>query len=123
MPQLVVPFMRDLQGRGASFALDDFGAGHTSFRYLREFSFDMIKIDGQFVRGIAKDPIQRALVESINHVGHVMQMKTIAEWVEDDEILALTRLMKVDYVQGFGIARPLSLTSILESERVPSHEG
>jgi EAL domain-containing protein (putative c-di-GMP-specific phosphodiesterase class I) len=115
--------MSVLKGRGCRFVLDDFGSGLSSFSYRRNFPVDFIKIDGQFVRGIARDPIQRALVESINHVGHVMQMKTIAEWVEDDEILALTRLMNVDYVQGFGIARPRPLTRILEAERVPSHEG
>ncbi len=116
-------FMSVLKGRGCRFVLDDFGSGLSSFSYLRNFPVDFIKIDGQFVRGIARDPIQRALVESINHVGHVMQMKTIAEWVEDDEILALTRLMNVDYVQGFGIARPRPLARILEAERVPSFEG
>ena len=116
-------FISVLKGRGCRFVLDDFGSGLSSFSYLRSFPVDFIKIDGQFVRGIAKDPIQRALVESINHVGHVMQMKTIAEWVEDDEILALTRLMNVDYVQGFGIARPQPLSSILESSRVPAHES
>ncbi len=116
-------FISVLKGRGCRFVLDDFGSGLSSFSYLRNFPVDFIKIDGQFVRGIAKDPIQRALVESINHVGHVMQMKTIAEWVEDDEILALTRLMNVDYVQGFGIAHPQPLANILESSRVHSHEG
>ena len=116
-------FISVLRGRGCRFVLDDFGSGLSSFSYLRNFPVDYIKIDGQFVRGIARDPIRRALVESINHVGHVMQMKTIAEWVEDDEILALTRLMNVDYVQGFGIARPQPLAKILEAEGVHSHEG
>jgi len=115
-------FISVLKGRGCRFVLDDFGSGLSSFAYLRNFPVDFIKIDGQFVRGIAKDPIQRALVESINHVGHVMQMKTIAEWVEDDEILALTRLMNVDYVQGFGIARPQPLAKIFESPRATADE-
>ena len=116
-------FISVLKGRGCRFVLDDFGSGLSSFSYLRNFPVDFIKIGGQLVRGIAKDPIQRALVESINHVGHVMQMKTIAQWVEDDEILALTRLMNVDYVQGFGIARPQPFSSVLDAHQVPSHEG
>ena len=115
-------FISVLKGQGCRFVLDDFGSGLSSFAYLRNFPVDFIKIDGHFVRGIAKDPIQRALVESINHVGHVMQMKTIAEWVEDDEILALSRLMNVDYVQGFGIARPERLDKVLQARRVPAHE-
>jgi len=113
-------FISVLKGRGCRFVLDGFGSGLSSFSYLRNFPVEFIKIDGQFVRGMAKDPIQRALVESINHVGHVMQMKTIAAWVEDDEILALTRLMNVDYVQGSGIARPQPLSQVLEdSQNVP----
>lgn len=115
-------FISVLKGRGCRFVLDGFGSGLSSFSYLRNFPVEFIKIDGQFVRGMAKDPIQRALVESINHVGHVMQMKTIAAWVEDDEILALTRLMNVDYVQGSGIARPQPLSQVLDSQDVP-HEA
>lgn len=115
-------FISVLKGKGCRFVLDDFGSGLSSFAYLRNFPVDFIKIDGHFVRGIAKDPIQRALVESINHVGHVMQMKTIAEWVEDDEILALSRLMNVDYVQGFGVARPERLDKVLRARPVPARE-
>jgi len=116
-------FISVLKGRGCRFVLDNFGSGLSSFSYLRNFPVDFIKIGGQLVRGIAKDPIQRALVESINHVGHVMQMKTIAQWVEDDEILALTRLMNVDYVQGFGIAPPQHLSNALDAHNAPSLEG
>ena len=70
-----------LRKMGFKLALDDFGTGYSSFSYLQKLHFDFIKIDGQFVRGLSKDPTQRALVESINHVGHVMQIRTIADAV------------------------------------------
>lgn len=103
-------FISALKGRGCRFVLDDFGAGMSSFAYLANLPVDFIKIDGQFVRKLLRDPIQRALVESINHIGHVMQMKTIAESVEDSETLETLRQMKVDYAQGFWIALPEPLT-------------
>ena len=99
-------FISVLRGKGCRFVLDDFGSGLSSFAYLRNLSVDFLKIDGQFVRRVARDPIHRALVESINHIGHVMQLKTIAEAVEDEETLEILRRMRVDYAQGYWIARP-----------------
>ena len=107
-------FISVLKERGCRFVLDDFGSGLSSFAYLRNFPVDFIKIDGQFVQGMTKDPTQKALVESINHVGHVMQIKTIAEAIEDDATLEAVRLMDVDYAQGHGIAMPVPLAQILE---------
>lgn len=106
-------FISVLKGRGCGFVLDDFGSGLSSFAYLRNFPVDFIKIDGQFVQGIAKDPTQRALVESINHVGHVMQIKTIAEAVEDADSLQAVRAMRVDYAQGHGVSREQPLDELL----------
>ena len=113
-------FISVLRGRGCGFVLDDFGTGLSSFAYLRNFPVDFIKIDGQFVQGLTKDPTQRALVESINHVGHVMQIKTIAEAVESPEILEAVREMHVDYAQGFGIARPAPLDDLLRIKKTES---
>ena len=110
-------FISVLRDRGCGFILDDFGSGLSSFAYLRNFPVDFIKIDGQFVRGLCKDSTQKALVESINHVGHVMQIKTIAECVEDAETLEALREMKVDYAQGYEVAHPLSLKEVLNSHR------
>ncbi len=67
---------------------------------------DFLKIDGVFIRDIAKDPINRAMVQSINEIGQVMGKKTIAEFVEDQEILEELREIGVDYAQGYGIGRP-----------------
>jgi diguanylate cyclase (GGDEF)-like protein len=95
-----------LKSLGCRFALDDFGQGLSSFGYLRNLRIDYLKIDGAFVRSIASNPIDRAMVTAINQVGHVMGVKTIAECVETGEILDELRQIGVDYAQGYWIARP-----------------
>lgn len=106
MPDLVVPFMRDLQARGASFALDDFGAGHTSFRYLREFNFDMIKIDGQFTRRIADQPDNQILAAALQAIAHHFDMFTVAESVETADDAAYLIEMGIDCLQGYYFGAP-----------------
>ena len=108
-------FISVLKGQGCGFVLDNFGSGLSSFAYLRSFPVDFIKIDGQFAQGLTTDPTQRALVESINHVGHVMQIKTIAAAVESREALQAVRDMKVDYAQGDGISPPVPLDKLLHT--------
>ncbi len=99
-------FMRALKAYGCSFALDDFGSGVSSFAHLKALPVDYLKIDGMFVRDIAVDPIDEAMVRSINEIGHVMGLHTIAEFVENDAILERLRVIGVDLVQGYGIGRP-----------------
>ncbi|KAB7622983.1 EAL domain-containing protein [Alkalilimnicola sp. S0819] len=99
-------FIRTLRARGCRFALDDFGSGLSSFAYLRSLPVDYLKIDGAFVRNMSKDAIDRAMVVSINEVGHVMGIETIAEFVEDAATRELLRELGVDYVQGYGIHKP-----------------
>lgn len=106
MPEVVIPFMRDLQGRGASFALDDFGAGHTSFRYLREFSFDMIKIDGQFIRKITHQPDNQVLTAALQAIAHHFDMFTVAESVETADEAAYLIDMGIDCLQGYYFGAP-----------------
>ncbi|MCG8481000.1 MAG: EAL domain-containing protein [Spirochaetales bacterium] len=99
-------FIRRLKDIGVSFALDDFGNGFSSFSYLKHLPVDYLKIDGSFVRGIADNPIDFALVASVNNIGHVMGMKTIAEYVTDEKTRERLEQIGVDYLQGYEIARP-----------------
>lgn len=98
--------MSQLQTMGCGFSLDDFGSGMSSFAYLKNLPVDSIKIDGAFVRDMLSDPIDCAMVEAIIRIGHVMGLKTIAEYVENDAIMQRLSEMGVDYVQGFGMHRP-----------------
>ncbi len=99
-------FIGALKRRGCRFALDDFGSGMSSYSYLKHLPVDYLKIDGSFVRGVLEDPVDRAVVESINQIAHDLAMKTIAEYVETDEILTALRKMGVDYAQGAAIREP-----------------
>lgn len=98
--------LAQLKAKGCAFALDDFGSGLSSFAYLKTLPVDYLKIDGAFVKDMVNDPIDRAMVKSINDVGHVMGKRIIAEFVENTAILDMLRDMGVDYAQGFGISRP-----------------
>ncbi len=102
-------FIRRLKSLGMTFALDDFGNGFSSFSYLKILPVDYLKIDGSFVRGIADDPIDLSLVQSVNSIGHVMGMKTIAEYVKDLRTREILEEIGVDYLQGYEIAKPVPL--------------
>jgi diguanylate cyclase (GGDEF)-like protein/PAS domain S-box-containing protein len=107
-------FISILKEMGCKFALDDFGSGLSSFGYLKNLPVDYLKIDGMFVKDIVDDQIDHAMVKSINEIGHVMKMKTIAEYVENDEIKGMLREIGVDYAQGYGINRPVALDELLK---------
>ena len=98
--------MTKLQAIGCGFSLDDFGSGMSSFAYLKNLPVDSIKIDGAFVRDMLTDPVDCAMVEAVIRIGHVMGLKTIAEYVESIAIMQRLSELGVDYVQGFGMHRP-----------------
>jgi diguanylate cyclase (GGDEF)-like protein/PAS domain S-box-containing protein len=105
-------FMEELAALGCSFALDDFGTGLASYRYLRELPVDYLKIDGSFVRDMTEDPVNYALVDSINQIGHVLGLRTIAEWAEDKAIVNQLRALNVDFAQGYGVGKPIALCDL-----------
>lgn len=111
----VVEFIEKLQVIGVQFSLDDFGTGLSSYSYLRNLPVDYLKIDGTFVRDIHNNPADYAVVKSINEIGHFLGKKTIAEYVENDAILATLRDIGVDYAQGFGVGKKMPLTALLPS--------
>ena len=110
---MAIVFISKMKELGCRFALDDFGSGLSSFAYLKNLPVDYSKIDGMFVKDIADDPIDHAMVKSINEIGHVMGMQTIAEFVENDVIKGMLKEIGVDYAQGYGIGKPQPFDDLL----------
>jgi len=104
--------IKELKAVGCRFALDDFGSGMSSYAYLKTLPVDFIKIDGIFVKDILTDPVDTAMVRSINEIGHIMGKKTIAEYVENEAIMQKLQELDVDFGQGFGIAKPEIISGI-----------
>ncbi len=109
---LASQFITALKAQGCYFALDDFGSGMSSFAYLKNLDVDFVKIDGTFVKDMATDPVDRVMVAAIHQVGHVLGIKTIAEFVENDAIIRELKAIGVDYAQGYGIHRPQPFISL-----------
>jgi len=107
--EIALKFMRLFHGMGCRFALDDFGSGMSSFAYLKQLPVDYLKIDGSYVRDLLNDPVDRAMVEAVNKIGHAMGIQTIAEYVEDIGTLDALAGMGVDFAQGYVIDRPTPL--------------
>jgi Amt family ammonium transporter len=107
-----VIFMQRLKSIGCRFALDDFGSGLSSFAYLKTLPVDILKIDGVFVKDIDTDPIARAMVASINTIGHEMGLITVAEFVETAGILDCLNEIGVDYAQGYHLGHPRPLSEL-----------
>ncbi|MFA5580440.1 MAG: EAL domain-containing protein [Paracoccaceae bacterium] len=106
MPDLVTSFMADQQARGISFALDEFGAGSTTFRYLKQFYFDIMKIDGQFIRGMAGSPDNQVLVSALISLARHFEMFTVASAVESDADARILIDAGVDCLQGYFFGLP-----------------
>jgi len=89
----------------------------SSFEYLKNLPVDYLKIDGCFVRDMANNKTDRAMVAAINQIGHVMGISTIAEFVENDRTIHLLRQIGVDYIQGYGVHRPVLLADINDGDQ------
>lgn len=109
-------FIKTLRDYGCRFSLDDFGSGLSSFAYLKNLPVNYLKIDGMFVKDILDDPIDQAMVKSINDIGQVMKMATVAEFVENDAIRERLKEIGVDFVQGYGVGMPVPLANILDND-------
>ncbi|HXG44962.1 MAG TPA: EAL domain-containing protein [Gemmatimonadales bacterium] len=116
-------FIRELKALGCWFALDDFGSGMSSFAYLQSLPVDALKIAGAFIRHIEHDPVEYAMVEAINRVGHVMRLRTVAEGVESVGTIATLRRIGVDYAQGFALGEPIPLEELCDLQLDPSPEA
>ncbi|OHC45963.1 MAG: diguanylate phosphodiesterase [Rhodobacteraceae bacterium GWE1_64_9] len=117
VPEIVIAFMDDLQAKGVAFALDDFGAGYTAFRYLKEFFFDIVKIDGQFIRGIHTDPDNQVLTRALVSIGQQFEMLTIAESVECVEDAQFLQQIGVNCLQGYLFGAPTLKPDFLQETR------
>lgn len=105
-------FIRKIRRLGCRFALDDFGSGFASYAYLKNLRVDFLKIDGAFVRDLASSDADYAFVKSMNEVGHSLGIKTVAEYVESEEIFLKLKEIGVDYVQGYHIGKPTLLNDL-----------
>lgn len=118
MPELVTVFMEDLHKRGICFALDDFGAGYTAFRYLKDFYFDILKIDGQFIRNIHEDVNNQVLTSALISIGKHFDMLTVAKAVEQPEEAAFLQAAGLDCLQGYYFGIPTTTPSWLSAEGI-----
>lgn len=106
VPELVVDLMNRLQPKGICFAMDDFGAGYTAIRYFKDFFFDILKIDGQFIKGIAHSPDNQVLTRALIGIAQHFDMLTVAECVENHEDAVLLTELGVDCLQGYYFSAP-----------------
>jgi diguanylate cyclase (GGDEF)-like protein/PAS domain S-box-containing protein len=116
-------FITQIKSLGCQFALDDFGSGMSSYAYLKALPVDYLKIDGMFIRGILDDPVDHAMVRSINEIGHVLGLQTIAEFVETQAIIDALKLIEVDFVQGYGIHKPAHIDTLADMGRQKTKTG
>ncbi len=116
-------FMRKIKLLGCEFALDDFGIGVSSFAYLKNLPVDYLKIDGSFVRDIDSNPVNRTMVTAINEIGHVMNIKTVAEFVSNARVCEVLQSLEIDYVQGYFVHKPCPLIEIFKFTDEPENSS
>ena len=110
-------FMSRLKKIGFSFALDDFGTGYCSFKYIQALPFDVIKIDGSFIKNIDSDESSFAIVKAISEITKAFKKKTVAECIENEDIANIVKKLGVDYGQGYLYSKPIPIDALLELEK------
>lgn len=118
-PEAARHFIAELKALGCRFALDDFGSGLSSFGYLKKLPVDYLKIDGIFIRDLVNNEVDQAMVASINNIAHIMGLKTVAEFVENEATRALLQETGIDYAQGYLISRPSPLEQLGQVRVMP----
>jgi diguanylate cyclase (GGDEF)-like protein len=113
-PEFGVEFLNKLQELGCLIALDDFGTGLSSYEYLKRLPADILKIDGQFIQNMLDEPLDLAMVKSINEISHIMGKKTVGEFVENAATLKKMKEIGIDYAQGFYLDTPKPLQTLLD---------
>jgi EAL domain-containing protein (putative c-di-GMP-specific phosphodiesterase class I) len=108
-------WIRQLREQGLKVALDDFGSGFASYAYLRHLPLDIVKIDGSFISGLENDPINQAMVGSMQQIARQLGLSTVAEFVENQATLDCVRRLGLDYAQGYFIGHPQPLTQLADS--------
>ncbi|MBV1874139.1 MAG: DUF1631 family protein [Gammaproteobacteria bacterium] len=114
-------FINEMRNIGCKFALDDFGSGLSSYAYLKHLPVDYVKIDGVFIKDIVTDKSDYAMVKSINEMAQFLGMKTIAEYVENGEVLDLLKEIGVNYAQGYGVGKPVPIENIIAVNKSSDH--
>ena len=114
---VTLTFIRELKEMGCRFALDDFGAGFSSFYYLKRFDVDYLKIDGSFIRDLATDEGSRIFVRALNDVARGLDKQVIAEWVETPEVLNILLDMGTQFGQGYLFQQPVPLERVVRRSR------
>ena len=115
-------FIAQVRVLGVKFALDDFGAGVSSFGYLKMLDIDILKIDGQFITGMIEDKLDAAAVRCFVEVADALNLKTVAEYVKSDEVLAQVKSLGIDYAQGYLLHEPKPIESVLSSIAPPKQK-
>jgi len=111
----VTQFIDHFKGIGCQFSLDDFGTGLSSFAYLKNFKVNYLKIDGSFVRNIVNEPVDEIIVDSISQISTLLDLETVAEYVENNAILTVIKKIGIDYAQGYGIEKPAPIEGLLKT--------
>lgn len=110
-PDLIIERMKKIRKLGCKFSIDDFGSGYSTWLNLRKLPIDYLKIDGTFIQQLSKEPKDSIFIKAINEISHALNIKTVAECVENEEVFEVIKNIGVDFIQGYFISKPLKRLS------------